>query len=109
MHNVERCSCGSLKIDGICENCEKNGWTYLGEDIEVTGKDISDIFNISRRGPVLVGDFIVAYNGEKFDTYSGRTESWTVTRRNLSLFGDNEKENTILGSIYVMKDEENNE
>ena len=45
------------------------------------------------KGIVLIGDYKIEYKGIKIDTINGKTESWTITKRNLPLFevgGDKE-------------------
>lgn len=38
------------------------------------------------KGIVLIGDYKIEYKGIKIDTAIGKTESWTITKRNLPLF-----------------------
>ena len=39
-----------------------------------------DLFEYLRTHFLVLGDYKIKYNGEKCDTFNGRTESWTVTR-----------------------------
>lgn len=38
------------------------------------------------KGIVLIGDYKIEYKGIKIDTAIGKTESWTIVKRNLPLF-----------------------
>lgn len=44
------------------------------------------------KGIVLISDYKIEYKGTKIDTAIGKTESWTITKRNLSLFEVGDKE-----------------
>ena len=45
------------------------------------------------KGIVLIGDYRIEYKGVKINTIEGKTESWTITKRNLPIFTtENNKE-----------------
>jgi hypothetical protein len=82
-----------------CKNCEwhnKPFWSIINHCDSCTKEDIPNInFNIFpkknandkevleylRTHTLFLGDFIITYNGTKLDTVSGKTESWTITRK----------------------------
>ena len=48
---------------------------------------MNEILELAKeKGIVLIGNYKIEYNGIKIDTANGKTESWTITKKNLPLF-----------------------
>lgn len=51
-----------------------------------------ELFEYLRTHFLVLGDYTIKYNGEKWDTITGRTESWTITKT-LPIFENEEDKN----------------
>lgn len=52
-----------------------------------------DVLDYLRKHLVVLGEYIIQYNGVKEDTINGKTESWTIIRKiPISFEGDEENE-----------------
>lgn len=64
-------------------------------------------FEYLRKSSIIIGDYKIQYNGEKFDTIMGRTESWIIIRK-LPLIEENKnienlKKHKIISGTYENK------
>ena len=50
-----------------------------------------ELFEYLRKHFLVIGDYKIKYNGETFDTITGRNESWAIIRK-LPLFEEEVKE-----------------
>lgn len=50
-----------------------------------------DVLDYLRKHLVILGEYIIQYNGIKEDTINGKTESWTIIRK-ISPFEGDDKE-----------------
>ena len=52
-----------------------------------------DVLDYLRKHLVILGEYIIQYNGVKEDTINGKTESWTIIRKiPISFEGDDKNE-----------------
>ena len=49
-----------------------------------------EVLDYLRKHLVLLGEYIIQYNGTKEDTINGKTESWTIIRKIPLFEGDEE-------------------
>lgn len=51
-----------------------------------------DVLDYLRKHLVILGEYIIQYNGIKEDTVNGKTESWTIIRKIPLFEGDDKNE-----------------
>lgn len=52
----------------------------------------NNVLDYLRKHLVILGEYIIQYNGTKEDTVNGKTESWTIIRKIPLFEGDDKNE-----------------